>query len=74
MNPVAWTVYGLTASQFGDVTGQFETGQSVRAYVQSYFGFRHDFIGVAAAVVAGFGVVFAVTFAFAIKIFNFQRR
>ena len=74
MNPVAWTVYGLSASQFGDVTDQFASGQSVREFVRSYFGFRHDFIGVAVAVVAGFGVVFAVTFAFAIKVFNYQRR
>ncbi|XP_047960901.1 pleiotropic drug resistance protein 1-like isoform X1 [Salvia hispanica] len=74
VNPVAWTVYGLSASQFGDVTDQFASGQSVREFVRSYFGFRHDFIGVAVAVVAGFGVVFAVTFAFAIKVFNYQRR
>lgn len=73
-NPVAWTLYGLVVSQFGGGTEQFATGQSIRDSVRSYFGFRHDFIGVAAVVVAAFGLVFAVTFAFAIKTFNFQRR
>nr|QVT92343.1 ABC transporter [Salvia miltiorrhiza] len=73
-NPVAWTLYGLVTSQFGDVTDRFATGQSVGESMRSYFGFRHDFIGVAAVVVAAFGLVFAVTFTFAIKTFNFQRR
>lgn len=73
-NPVAWTLYGLVATQFGDVKDRFQTGQTVRDFVTSYYGFRHDFIGVAAVIVAGFGVVFALVFAFAIKTLNFQRR
>ncbi|KAH6758772.1 pleiotropic drug resistance 12 [Perilla frutescens var. frutescens] len=73
-NPVAWTLYGLVASQFGDAGKQLQTGQSVRDFLRTYFGFRHDFIGVVAVVVAGFGVGFALIFALAIKTFNFQRR
>ncbi|KAI3455371.1 hypothetical protein Pfo_012034 [Paulownia fortunei] len=73
-NPVAWTLYGLVASQFGDVRDELDTKQSVQDFLRSHFGFRHDFIGVVAAMVAGFGVVFALIFAFAIKAFNFQRR
>lgn len=71
---MAWTLYGLVASQFGDVEDQFQTGQSVGDFVRSYYGFRHDFISIAALVVVGFGVVFALIFAFAIKTLNFQRR
>lgn len=73
-NPVAWTLYGLISSQFGDMRDELETKQSVRDFLTSYFGFRHGFISVVAVVVAGFGVAFAVIFAFAIKTFNFQRR
>ncbi|KAJ7966133.1 Pleiotropic drug resistance ABC transporter [Quillaja saponaria] len=72
--PVAWSLYGLVASQFGDVKDKLESGQTVGDFVESYFGYRYEFVGVAATVVAGFSVLFAVIFAFAIKAFNFQNR
>ncbi|KAF7814326.1 pleiotropic drug resistance protein 1-like [Senna tora] len=74
-NPVAWSLYGFIASQFGDITKQMESdNQTVQEFLRSYFGFRHDFVGVCAAVVVGFAVLFAFIFAFSIKVFNFQRR
>ncbi|KAL8458109.1 hypothetical protein ACS0TY_035841 [Phlomoides rotata] len=73
-NPVAWTLYGLVASQFGDVRDELDTKQSVQDFLRSYLGFRHDFIGVVSAAVVGFGVAFALMFAFAVKAFNFQKR
>ena len=73
-NPVAWTLYGLVASQFGDVKDNMETGSTVQDFVRDYFGFRHDFLGVVAAVNVGFALLFALIFAMAINIFNFQRR
>ncbi|KAJ9692524.1 hypothetical protein PVL29_011532 [Vitis rotundifolia] len=73
--PVAWTLYGLVASQFGDIQDRFEdTGVTVEQYLDNYFGFKHDFLGVVAAVIVGFAVLFLFIFAFAIKAFNFQRR
>ncbi|XP_028766306.1 pleiotropic drug resistance protein 1 [Neltuma alba] len=72
--PVAWTLYGLLASQYGDVTTKIETGQTVKEFLRSYFGFRDDFVGVVAVVVVAFTVLFAFIFAFSIKVFNFQRR
>ncbi|KAF7843299.1 pleiotropic drug resistance protein 1-like [Senna tora] len=72
--PVAWSLYGLLASQYGDVTSKLETNESVKEFVRSYFGFRDDFIGVCAVMVFGFAVFFAFIFALAIKVFNFQRR
>ena len=75
--PVSWTLYGLVASQFGDLTSDVtDTGskQTVEEFLRSYFGFRHDFIGVCAAVVLGFAVLFAFIFAVSIRIFNFQKR
>ncbi|KAF8765291.1 hypothetical protein HU200_008726 [Digitaria exilis] len=47
---------------------------TVAAFLEEHFGFRHDFLGVVAAMVTGFSVLFAVVFALAIKYLNFQRR
>ncbi|KAK3438213.1 hypothetical protein EUGRSUZ_C02835 [Eucalyptus grandis] len=72
--PVSWTMYGLVASQFGDVKDKLDTGETVEEFVQSYFGFRHDFLGVVAIVLVGFPVLFVFVFAFSIRTFNFQKR
>ncbi|XXG63723.1 hypothetical protein AAC387_Pa05g1844 [Persea americana] len=73
-NPISWTLYGLVASQFGDVHDEMESSEKVTDFVRRYFGFRHDFLGVVAAGVIGFAVLFAVVFAFSIKMLNYQRR
>ncbi|XP_038714134.1 pleiotropic drug resistance protein 1-like isoform X2 [Tripterygium wilfordii] len=72
--PVSWTLYGLLISQFGDLENKLDTGETVEDFLMSYFGYRRDFLGVAAAVVAGFAVMFASIFAFCIKALNFERR
>ncbi|TKY74693.1 Pleiotropic drug resistance protein 1 [Spatholobus suberectus] len=72
--PVSWTLYGLVTSQFGDIKERIETGETVEEFVRSYFGYRDDFIGIAAAVLVGFTLLFGFTFAFSIKAFNFQKR
>ncbi|ONM29556.1 glossy13 [Zea mays] len=78
-NPVSWTLYGLLTSQFGDLDQPLlmadgVTSTTVVAFLEEHFGFRHDFLGAVAAMVAGFCVLFAVVFALAIKYLNFQRR
>ncbi|ESW09050.1 hypothetical protein PHAVU_009G096200 [Phaseolus vulgaris] len=72
--PVSWTLYGLVTSQFGDIKDRIESGETVEEFVRSYFGYRDDFVGVAAAVLVGFTLLFGFTFAFSIKAFNFQKR
>ncbi|MED6107729.1 ABC transporter G member 40 [Stylosanthes scabra] len=73
--PVSWTLYGLVASQFGDITHVMEEEfVPVKDFIRDYYGFKHDFVGVCAVVVSGFAVLFALIFALAIKLFNFQRR
>ncbi|XP_050366565.1 pleiotropic drug resistance protein 1-like isoform X1 [Argentina anserina] len=72
--PMAWSLYGLASSQFGDLQTKLETGETVEEFMRSYFGFKHEFLGVVAAMVAGFAVLFAFVFAFSIKTLNFQRR
>ncbi|EXB94131.1 Pleiotropic drug resistance protein 1 [Morus notabilis] len=72
--PVAWTLYGLVASQFGDVKETLETGETVEAFVRTYFGFKHDFLGVVAVVIVGIPLLFGFIFAYSIKTLNFQIR
>lgn len=72
--PVAWTLYGMIVSQYGDIQDRLNTGETVEDYLRSYFGFKHEFLGAVAGVIVGFTVLFAFIFAFSIKAFNFQRR
>ncbi|XP_021831297.1 pleiotropic drug resistance protein 1-like [Prunus avium] len=73
-SPMAWTLYGLTVSQFGDIQAKLNTGETVQEFLRSYFGFKQEFLGVVAAVVVGFALLFAFTYAFSIKMLNFQWR
>ncbi|XAR69345.1 Xenobiotic-transporting ATPase [Bertholletia excelsa] len=72
--PVAWTLYGLVASQFADIQDRLETGETVEEFVRNYFDFKHDFVGYVAVIIVGTAVLFGFIFAFSIKSFNFQQR
>lgn len=72
--PVAWTLNGLVASQFGDLQDKLDTGETVEHFVQSYFGFEYDFVGYVALIIFGLAALFAIIFAYSIKAFNFQNR
>ncbi|XP_044484909.1 ABC transporter G family member 36-like [Mangifera indica] len=77
--PVAWTVYGLIVSQYGDVEDQIrvvgtDTRASIKWYIEDHFGFDPDFMGAVAAVLVAFTVFFAFMFAYCIKTLNFQTR
>lgn len=78
-NPIAWSLYGLLTSQYGDIDESVKLADGVHSVpvkqlLEDQFGFRHDFLGIAGIAVVGFCIMFAVTFAFAIKFLNFQRR
>jgi hypothetical protein len=72
---VAWTLYGLLVSQFGDVTMQMDdTDKTVKMFLEDYFDFKHSWLGWVAAVLVAFALLFAALFGFAIKKLNFQKR
>ncbi|XP_010249907.1 PREDICTED: ABC transporter G family member 32 [Nelumbo nucifera] len=78
-NPVAWSLYGLLTSQYGDVDDHVKLSDGVnsvpiRQLLQDQLGYRHDFLGYASLMVVMFSVIFALIFAYAIKSFNFLRR
>ncbi|KAJ6942433.1 ABC transporter G family member 29-like [Populus alba x Populus x berolinensis] len=77
--PVAWTVYGLIVSQYGDVLDTikvpgYDDDPQIKFYIQDHFGFDPDFMGPVAAVLIGFTVFFAFLYAFCIRTLNFQAR
>ncbi|MBA0602599.1 hypothetical protein Gorai_002774, partial [Gossypium raimondii] len=49
--PISWSLYGLIASQYGDVQDKFGSGETVQHFVRNYFDFREEFVGVVAIVV-----------------------
>ncbi|KVH93025.1 ABC-2 type transporter [Cynara cardunculus var. scolymus] len=73
-NPLAWTIYGMAASQFGDYEDRFTNGETVKGYLERYLGYRHDFLGQTVAGNIGFVLFFGFIFAYCIKTFNFQKR
>ncbi|KAL1551581.1 transcription factor [Salvia divinorum] len=77
--PMAWTVYGLIVSQYGDVEDETRvevTGlkTSVRSYIEEHFGYKLDFMGEVGVVLVGFTVFFAFMYAYCLKTLNFQKR
>ncbi|KAF9617026.1 hypothetical protein IFM89_033096 [Coptis chinensis] len=72
--PVAYTLYGLVTSQFGDIETKMDTGETVKDFLESYYGYKHESLGFIAAGLVGFTFLFAFIFAFSIKVLNFQRR
>ncbi|XP_078438732.1 pleiotropic drug resistance protein TUR2-like [Wolffia australiana] len=73
--PIAWTLYGLLVSQFGEYTNTLDGGdESVKDFLKRFYGYDHDFLPVVATMVVIFPVVFASVFAFSIKVLNFQKR
>ncbi|KAK4481011.1 hypothetical protein RD792_011879 [Penstemon davidsonii] len=72
--PMAYTLYGFIISQYGEIEDRMENGERVVDFLRDYFGFRHNMLGVVAAILVGFVAVFTFTFAYSIKTFNFQRR
>ncbi|KGN58035.1 hypothetical protein Csa_010583 [Cucumis sativus] len=77
--PIAWTVYGLIISQYGDVEKKISVPGlsdpiSIKSYIESHFGYDPNFMGPVAGVLVGFAAFFAFMFAYCIKTLNFQLR
>lgn len=75
--PVAWTVYGLIMTQYGDLEDLINTPLGVRSikdYIEDYYGFKTSFKAPVAVVLVGFSTFFAFTYGYCIKTLNFQQR
>eukprot|EP00245_Coleochaete_scutata_P014535 TRINITY_DN6230_c0_g4_i1.p1 TRINITY_DN6230_c0_g4~~TRINITY_DN6230_c0_g4_i1.p1 ORF type:complete len:195 (+),score=38.13 TRINITY_DN6230_c0_g4_i1:1-585(+) len=77
INPLAWVLYGMIASQLGDVTDIIKLDgddKEVRKYVEDYFSFKHELVWLPAVVLTGMLVLFVIVTAHATRKFNFQKR
>lgn len=79
LNPVAWSLYGLLTSQYGDdntliLLSDGINRKPIKKMLRDGLGFRHEFVGIAGIVVVGYCLFFAVIFAYAMKTFHFQTR
>lgn len=76
--PLAWTLNGLITSQYGDMRKKINIDgkpqQAVEDFLKDYFGFQRDFLGVVAAVLVIFPVLFALLFSISVSRLNFQKR
>ncbi|XP_044961616.1 ABC transporter G family member 42-like [Hordeum vulgare subsp. vulgare] len=76
--PLAWTVYGLIVTQYGDleetisVPGQSD--QTISYYITHHFGYHRSFMAVVAPVLVLFAVFFAFMYAICLKKLSFQQR
>jgi hypothetical protein len=62
---------------FGGIKGHIEyegRSVSVQDFLENYYGFKYDILGVVAPAVVGFTVVFVLVYVMSFKIFNFQSR
>ena len=78
-SPVAWTIYGLFASQVGDKDEPFEiTGvpapTTVKIFLKENLGFEYDFLIPVVVAHVVLVLIFFFVFSYGIKYLNFQRR
>ncbi|KAK0583709.1 hypothetical protein LWI29_001829 [Acer saccharum] len=79
-SPVAWTLYGVMASQVGDkdtplqMLGLANTDITISGYLKDSFGMEHDFLPYVAVAHVVWVLLFLFLFAYGIKFLNFQRR
>ncbi|VAI89882.1 unnamed protein product [Triticum turgidum subsp. durum] len=76
--PLAWTVYGLIVTQYGDmedtITVPGQPNQTISYYITHHFGYHRSFMAVVAPVLVLFAVFFAFMYALCLKKLNFQTR
>ncbi|KAH9701690.1 ABC transporter G family member 31 [Citrus sinensis] len=77
ISPVAWTLRGIVSSQLGDVETMIVEPTfrgTVKEYLEESLGFGPGMVGVSAAVLVAFSLLFFGSFAFSVKFLNFQKR
>lgn len=75
---MAWTIYGVVVSQFGDLNSQVEVPglgfMTVKEYLKQNLGFDQNFLHIVGIMPLVFILLFVFIFAFALKFLNFQSR
>ncbi|KAL0454589.1 UNVERIFIED_CONTAM: Pleiotropic drug resistance protein 3 [Sesamum latifolium] len=77
MMPTSWSLNAMLTSQFGDVGKQivvFGQLKTVSAFLNDYFGYRHDRLPLVAVMLIMYPILFASIFTLCISKLNFQKR
>ncbi|XP_068663114.1 pleiotropic drug resistance protein 3-like [Aristolochia californica] len=75
--PTSWTLKGYIASQYWDVEKEipvFGENKPVATFLNDYFGYHHNQLGIVAVALGIYPLIFASLFTFSIGKLNFQRR
>ncbi|KAK9136566.1 hypothetical protein Sjap_007160 [Stephania japonica] len=75
--PTSWTLNGMLTSQYGDLETNilaFGETKTITAFLEDYFGFHHDRLGLVAIVLIAFPIACASLFAYCIGKLNFLKR
>ncbi|KAK9991985.1 hypothetical protein SO802_026970 [Lithocarpus litseifolius] len=75
--PTSWSLNGLLTSQYGDIKKEiliFGELKTVSSFLEDYYGFQHDQLGLVAFVLIAYPIIYASLFAYCIGKLNFQRR
>lgn len=79
MDPVFWSIYGLSISQMGSLDDVYITDlagktTTVPEFLAERFNWHHSMLWVIVAILAGFTLLFSFIAALALKYINYQRR
>lgn len=78
INPVYWTLYGLLASQLGDVqklVDNFGNGDiTIEEFMKERFGYHYSMVGPIIAILIAFVILFRGLSVWALVRLNFQKR
>ncbi|KAG0466701.1 hypothetical protein HPP92_018281 [Vanilla planifolia] len=76
-SPTSWTLRGILTSQYGDIHKEiiiFGEPKSISSFLEDYYGFQHDQLGITFALLILYPLIFASMFAYFTGRLNFQRR
>ncbi|KAJ6324763.1 hypothetical protein OIU76_011955 [Salix suchowensis] len=77
LSPTSWSLNVFLTSQYGDIDKEifiFGKLKTVSSFLEDFYGFRHDHLGMVAVALGAFPIAFALLFAYFIGKSNFQRR
>ncbi|PON54812.1 ABC transporter-like [Trema orientale] len=75
--PTAWSLQGVLTSQYGDSKKEimvYGEPKAVSTFLENYYGYHYDDLGVVALVLSAYSLVLACAFALATEKLNFQKR
>jgi hypothetical protein len=77
ISPTSWSLRGIITSQYGNIKQEtlvFGEKKPLNSFLEDYFGYHYDNLGIVAVALAVYPLLFSSLFAFFINKLNFQRR